>query len=187
MIARLRQSKLPKGEFAQFSKSTRLQRTDHAALFPFCLDEWRSLIVRFSLDSEVSLPDWADALSDLKSKLTESPADLVVFPPGDIRTFAGDFRFPERLLVLRRSMRINVDGDSRHAANARLSLQPGLLAQSIRGGDIADSAFSKQHDRNCAALTTSPGFGDSRPVAKIRASARADVPSESINRFLDSG
>ena len=123
MFARLRQSELPKGEFVRFLKSILRQCDDRATLFPFCLSGRRSLISRFNLDSEVSLLGWSEALSALKSKLIESPADLVVFQPNDIRASDEDFRFLERALVLRRAIRINVDGDPRHAANARLSKQ----------------------------------------------------------------
>ena len=44
-------------------------------------------------------------------------------------------------MALWKAIRINVDGDSRRAVNARLSLQPGLLAQSIWGGRYCGFRF----------------------------------------------
>ena len=180
LFSRVRLSKLPKGEFIAFTRLIRLNGNDSAVLFHFPLDTWRPLIINFNLDSKVPLPEWSGALTHLRGKLIESPEDLIDFPPADIRVFTEDFRFPDRALCLWQAIRTRADKDSRSAINVRLAYQPSLLAQSIRGGDIADSAFSKAHDRNISNLGMGEDFVDLGPAAKIRALARCEQPMEAI-------
>ena len=107
--------------------------------------------------------------------------------PRGIRVFAEDFRLPERVLCLRQAVRTRADNDARSAINVRLSYQPSLLAQSIRGPDIAISAFPNARERNCSMLGLSDDFLEMGTAAKIRDHARSEQPTESIKQFLDSG
>ena len=77
----LRSSKLPKGEFVDFTKLARLNRNDSSILAPFSLDTWRSAIVKFKLDSETPLPEWIGVIIHLVGKLIDFPDDLIEFSP----------------------------------------------------------------------------------------------------------
>lgn len=85
----------------------------------------------------------------LRVKLVDSPQDLIDFTARDIRNFPTAFRFRARVINLRKAARIDSNRTAKRQTNTRLSRKPGLLARSIRGNDIADSAFPKQHGRTC--------------------------------------
>ena len=52
---RVRISMFPKEESIQFATSIRLRSNDSVVIFPFTLDSWISLIIRFNLDNSLPL------------------------------------------------------------------------------------------------------------------------------------
>ena len=83
---------------------------------------------------------------------------------------------------------MQIDSTAEHAPYAPLSTHPRLLAEAIRGADLADSVLARRHVRNSAALGMEDGFIDRGGAdAKIRAPARNTPGARNLGRFLDSG
>lgn len=123
----------------------------------------------------------------LSGKLTYSPGEFVDFPAHDIGNCADDIRPQCRVASLWKAARMISDRNAKNAANARISPQQALLAQSIRGIDISDYAFSRQHVRYRTALGVPGVFSETSPASKIRDLAREAHQVEFIAKFLEAG
>ena len=141
--SRVRISKLPQGEFVASVRLIRLGRSETSILSPFPLDAWRSIVVRFNLDT--SLTDWRCALNSPKARLIEVRQDLVAFFTLDIRTFAEEVDLAGRVVSLRQTCRSRIVSNAKHAIIAPVAMRQILLAEAIRGADLADSAFPRRH------------------------------------------
>ena len=145
------------------------------------------MIIRFNLDTDLPLVERVAPLLFLKERLIETPNELATIPADTIRSLATDFSNSDSILLLWQSARAQGGRSGKHAFNTRLSMQPGTLAQAMRGRGIADSSFSRQRSRNLPNLEMGSGFEEAGPAAKIRALAGNNVGRSQLERFLVSG
>ena len=76
LCTRLKISKLSRTDYASLIRLVNLPTPDPSAMFPFSMESWRALLVRFGLEDIAPFPDWLTTLYELRNLLIDTPEQL---------------------------------------------------------------------------------------------------------------
>ena len=95
-MARVRISRLPKNIYAKILSATKIRDVDESSIMPPNLEEWRRIIVRFGLNSEIPFQKWIITIHLIETRLISSPGELSALSKIDIGNIFGAkaFRHP---------------------------------------------------------------------------------------------
>ena len=186
-FTRLKQSRVKKSDYRFLIKTLMIATPDKSAIFPFDMEEWRRLIVRFDLFNGTDFPEWLSIIAELTTRLIETPAQLALFSYTDAFTFSLLFEKDECIMRLWQAACIASGASDRANNQIPFETNSSLLAQSIRAPSLAQSGFALTHKRARLALDVPDSFDTAGPAAKIRLLSEGENEPAAIQRFLSTG
>ena len=187
LFTRLKISKLSKQDYAKLLLLINLPTSDQSGIFPFSLEGWRSLLVRFDLERVASFPDWLTTIHQLKQLLVETPEQLALFSFQEATGLAERVSPDIPLLKLWQAACISAGSRDRGFASAGDLTNASLLAQSIRSSNVENSGVARRHKRARELLNVPEYFDQLGPAAKVRELSNGDNPISSVQNFLSTG
>ena len=106
---------------------------DKSAIFPFYLENWRRLIVRFDLNTVKDFPEWPNITHELTTRLIDTPEQLALFSYSDALTSPLLFEDDTIIMRLWPAACIGPDAQNRapykvpYGTNAKLIANPSGL------------------------------------------------------------
>ena len=187
LCTRLKISKLAKSDYVLLIKLVNLPTTDPSAMFPFSMESWRALIIRFGLEDLASFPEWLTTLYELQNCLIDTPEQLAVLSFEAARSLADRATSQLPIMRLWQSACVASGSLQRGASTGELSTNANLIASSIRATHIENTGYARKHKRARNRLDVPENFDELGPAKKALALARGSNDISSINSFLSSG
>ena len=161
-FTRLKISRLSKKDYRVLLKTMMVSSSDVSAIFPFSMEEWRQVIVRFDLAKDRPFHEWLTIIHDLTTHLVDTPSQLSGYSFGEISGFSERCTNPGAVLRLWQATCIS-HGVSQHTPRSlHFETNASLLAQSVRAPTLADTGFAISHKRAREKLDVPPEFRQGR-------------------------
>ena len=188
LMRRLRLSRLDRVTYRTILSAIKISDNDESVIFPFDLEMWRRIIVRFNLNQITSFPEWLVLIRVLDGNLITSPESLTNLSLPQLRDlFETDPNFKSILQLWQASHIFIHPSSTTTGSTLNFSANAGLLAQSLRHKDISLTIYAKQHTSTSANLELPDNFETLGPAAKINELARSSASSSDILAFLNNG
>ena len=191
LMKRLRRSSLPRDWCNTIIAHVKLAWADRSEAIPFIFEEWRCLLIRFSLSEEIPFEDWIPILNHLAAYDIRSPADLAQLSRSDAHILFADCPGRSNIASLwqaaTHTLASRVPPSPILPVNEEWSTNAGALAASFRCRDINCSQVAVALRAAKADLDVPANFDLAGPAAKIRLLERSETGQASLLRFLNTG
>ena len=160
---------------------------DRSGIFPFDLEEWRRIIVRFDLHSGADFPEWLSIIRELTLRLIDCPAQMAQFSYSDALTFSLLLEKDSAIIRLWQACCVAYGTKDKPLYRIPYETNSNLLAQSIRAPSLEETGVARPHKKARLALDLPEKYDNAGPSARIRMIADSDAPTDAVQKFLETG
>ena len=186
-FTRLKPSRVSREDYRFLLKTMMITTPGKSAIFPFDLEEWRRLLVRYDLHIGLDFPERLTIIRELSIHLIDNPIQLARFSYSDALTFSLLFERDDCILHLWQAACVANNTSNRPLHRIPYETNSNALAQSIRADSIEETGLAKSHKRANLAISLPEEYDHTGPAGRIRILADSGAPTESVRRFLATG
>ena len=186
-LVRARSPRLPKGEFRALVSILSLASCDDSQIFPFALEAWRKVIVRFQLYDRIPFATWLSIVYRLQESNINSPYDFSRYSYAEANRLAVELADAVHILALWQGACIAHTSESAAGTLLPFRQNAAIAAQAFRVANIDDSRPARKRASLIESLELGDSFEDIGPAAKIHKFANSGVLPEQLIDFTRAG